>query len=62
VSRRSGSEIGITATSHNCLRLLLDEVGWRRRARKLGVNLQLSKIQKTSDGEDVDSITCNDKQ
>jgi len=53
---KAGKKIGITATSHKVIRRLLDEVV--AAGEELGVSLRC--IQKTSDGEDGDSITCTD--
>jgi predicted RecB family nuclease len=53
---RAGRKVGITATSHKVIRRLLDEVV--KAGGELGVSLRC--IQKTSDGEDGDSITCTD--
>jgi predicted RecB family nuclease len=53
---RAGKKVGITATSHKVIRRLLDEVV--KAGGELGVSLRC--IQKTSDGEDGDSITCTD--
>jgi predicted RecB family nuclease len=53
---KSGKKVGITATSHKVIRRLLDEVV--KAGRELGVSLRC--IQKTSDGEDGDSITCTE--
>jgi predicted RecB family nuclease len=53
---KAGKRVGVTATSHKVIRRLLDEVV--EAGEELRVSLRC--IQKTSDGENGDCITCTD--